>query len=500
MYVSFLMLRIWLDRYNFARYKIVTMTNWLPDLTQGDGPLYLRLADRIESDIGEGVLEPGIKLPPQRDLAFDIGVTVGTVGRAYALLRERGLVTGEVGRGTYVIDRSEPEVPAVADSGDIRPTTGMDGTRFLDPPSGKLRLDNTAAPEVGQGDTIGTFLSQIVRENGAEVSAYARRYPDSWFEAGAQWLARGKFRPSAEDIVPSLGAHAAIVSVISAMTSPGDHIVFEHVTYSQISRSAGLLGRRTVLARSDENGLIPEDFEHVCAQRHPKLAFLMPSAQNPTLSTMSAKRRYQIADIARRYNVWLIEDDLYGSLARDTNPLLAECAPDRTFLVNGLSKSVAAGIRGGWVACPAHTAQRVRVAHKMITGGMSFLLAELCARLVLSGEAAQFREKSIAENNARLELVRKAFSGHDFRIRPNIPFVWLALPEPWLSGTFKKAAFEEGVLIDDEDEFKAGRSDQVFHRARIGISAPRTRKELASGLATLRRLLDGGRAGYDSFG
>ena len=82
------------------------MTNWTPDLSAGDGPLYLRLANRIETDIGEGVLPRGTKLPPQRDLAYDIGVTIGTVGRAYALLRERGLVSGEVGRGTYVLDRS----------------------------------------------------------------------------------------------------------------------------------------------------------------------------------------------------------------------------------------------------------------------------------------------------------------------------------------------------------------------------------------------------------
>ncbi|MEC9342214.1 MAG: PLP-dependent aminotransferase family protein, partial [Pseudomonadota bacterium] len=252
------------------------MTNWLPDISTGDGPLYLRLADRIESDIGDGTLPSGARLPPQRNLAFDIGVTVGTVGRAYALLRERGLVTGEVGRGTYVIDHAETSVPLVHESGDIRPTTGMDGTRFLDPPSGKLRLDNTAAPENGQSGTIGTILAEIVHEHGEEVSAYARRFPDAWFEAGARWLARGKFRPAPEDIVPSLGAHAGIVSIISAMTSPGDTMVFEHVTYSQISRSAGLLGRRTVLARSDEHGLIPEDFEHVCAQRHPKVAFLMP--------------------------------------------------------------------------------------------------------------------------------------------------------------------------------------------------------------------------------
>ncbi len=88
------------------------MTNWLPDVSTGSGPLYLRLADRIETDITKGFLPPGAKLPPQRDLAYDIGVTIGTIGRAYALVRERGLVSGEVGRGTFVLGRdAEPDNP-----------------------------------------------------------------------------------------------------------------------------------------------------------------------------------------------------------------------------------------------------------------------------------------------------------------------------------------------------------------------------------------------------
>src|SRR6478735_10512726 len=83
------------------------MTNWLPDLSQGSGPVYMRLADSIESAIASGALPAGGKLPPQRNLAYDIGVTIGTIGRAYALVHERGLVAGEVGRGTYVLDRTQ---------------------------------------------------------------------------------------------------------------------------------------------------------------------------------------------------------------------------------------------------------------------------------------------------------------------------------------------------------------------------------------------------------
>src|ERR1700712_1933953 len=111
--------------------RIVTMTNWLPDISSGVGPVYVRVADSIETAISHGVLPPGTKLPPQRNLAFDIGVTIGTVSRAYALVHERGLVAGEVGRGTYVLDRAHS-----------RPITQMDpitqalsGTRGIEAPS-----------------------------------------------------------------------------------------------------------------------------------------------------------------------------------------------------------------------------------------------------------------------------------------------------------------------------------------------------------------------------
>ncbi|TIO12234.1 MAG: PLP-dependent aminotransferase family protein, partial [Mesorhizobium sp.] len=284
------------------------MTNWLPDLTSGSGPLYQRLADSIETDIDRGVIDAGAKLPPQRDLAYDIGTTVGTVGRAYQLLRERGLVSGEVGRGTYVLGRHETKTDLLASDPHV------EGTRYIDAPRGKLRFDSTAAPDIGQGDIVADVLSRTAQDHPYEISSYTRDFPDRWFEAGCSWLSRNSFRPSPDGIVPTLGTHAAVMATIAALTTPGDYIVFEHLTYSQISRSAGLIGRRTALVTSDEEGLDPEDFERVCAQKHPKMMFLMPTAKNPTLVTLSAARREAIARVAREYNVVLIEDDLYGDL------------------------------------------------------------------------------------------------------------------------------------------------------------------------------------------
>jgi len=471
------------------------MTNWLPDLNTGSGPLYVRLAERIEHDIAAGVLSAGTKLPPQRDLAYDLGVTIGTIGRAYGLVRERGLVSGEVGRGTYVLGGEQPVMDAPA----TLPHMPM-GTRTMTPEPGKLRMDSTAATDVGQAALIERLATQITREHPDEIASYTRTVPQSWLDAGSRWLSSGNWAPQPGSIVPTLGAHAGILSVISAVTAPGDRIAYEELTYSSMVRSASLIGRRHISVKIDGYGADPDDFERVCAQQHPKLAFLVPTLHNPTLAVMPQERRRRIAEIARKYNVWLIEDDIFGAMADSAPPAIAELAPERTFRVGSLSKAVSAGVRGGWVACPPHFTSRVLTAHKMLTGGMPFLLAELAARLVLTDDAKAIQKAVGAEIEAREALARTTLAGVDFASHRNAPFMWVKLPEPWLSGTFKNAAADEGILIDDEDEFKAGRTDQVYHRVRIGFSAPKSRQAVRDGLVTLRRLLDSGGTGYDSYG
>ncbi|WP_157015410.1 aminotransferase-like domain-containing protein [Mesorhizobium xinjiangense] len=468
------------------------MTNWLPSLPHGSGPLYLRLADQIESDIVSGILPVGSKLPPQRNLAFDIGVTIGTVGRAYKLVRERGFVSGEVGRGTYVLGQEEaataPALPA--------PLTG---TRSP-PVPGKLRMDSTAAPDVGQSAVIENLTSSIAARSREECLDYVRTPSPGWLEAGCRWLDCGGWTPDPSAIVPTLGAHAAIMAVIAAVTAPGDRIVFENLTFSSIARSATLIGRRPIAVESDQSGVVPEDFDRLCAQQHPKIVFLMPCLQNPMLTNLSASRMADIVEIARKHNVWLIEDAVYGALLPEGPQSLAALAPERTFHIGGLSKTVAAGIRAGWIACPPHFAPRVFMTYKMLSGGKPFLMPELAAQLVLSGAAADILAKVRAEIAAREAMARASFAGLDFVSAAHAPFVWLKLPDPWLSGIFKHAVANEDVLIDDEDEFKPGRTEHVYHRVRIAFSALRTREEVQGGFDTVRRVLEGGAASYDSYG
>ncbi len=464
------------------------MTNWLPDLSGRTGPIYLQLADAIEAAIADGALPLGAKLPPQRNLAFDLKVTIGTIGRAYALAHERGLVGGEVGRGTYVLGEESSAGAAVS---------ALSGTRPVEIPDEKIRFDVTSAPDVGQHAALARIAAGIHRDFPQDIVNYSRHVPPHWLEAGRQWLSRPDWRPEADSIVVTNGAQAAAMAIIAAFTAPGDRILFENLTYAQVTRSARLLGRRAIPCGQDEHGLIPEEFERACRQQHPALAFLMPTLHNPTLAHMPEERRRAVAEIARRHNVWLIEDDIYGVMCASDAPPLAALAPERTFLVSGLSKAAAAGVRCGWVACPPHCAARVRVTHKMLTGGAPFLLAETGAQLVLSGEAEAIRRACEAETAAREAMARRIFSGFDFRSKPSIPFLWMGLPDPWLAGAFKAAAYENGILIDDEDEFKAGRVDMVYHRVRIAFSAPRDRAVVEKCLLTLRRLMENEQTGYE---
>ncbi len=196
---------------------------------------------------------------------------------------------------------------------------------------GKLIMDSTSAPDVGQAEIIGRISGEIAREHPDKIIDYTRSWPVDWREAGARWLATDCWKPDPLTVVPTVGVHASAMAVIAAMTAPGDKIAFEQLTYSSISRSANLIGRRSVVVNIDEHGPVPEDFDRLCAQQHLKLAFLIPSLHNPTLTITPVNRRREIAEIARKHNVWLMEDSIYGALLDQPPTPISAFLPERTF-------------------------------------------------------------------------------------------------------------------------------------------------------------------------
>ena len=91
-------------------------------------------------------------------------------------------------------------------------------------------------------------------------------------------------------------------------------------------------------------------------------------------------------------------------------------------------------------------------------------------------------------------------NGHKMKMHRNCPYIWIKLPEPWTSGTFKSALLNHNIVVSNEDEFKPSRNDQVFHGSRIGFTSVKDANELTAPFTIIRNLLDSGISGYDNHG
>ena len=174
-------------------------------------------------------------------------------------------------------------------------------------------------------------------------------------------------------------------------------------------------------------------------------------------------------------------------------PPLAALAPDLVFHVGGLSKAVAAGLRGGWVACPPNFAGRVSVAHKMITGGKAF------PRHRDRGAAGAIRRRlriphaTLGEIASRVALAREAFAGLDVRLHDRVPFILADVARAVAFGRLQeRRRGAEASSSTTRMTTRPVRSDKVYHAVRIGFSAVPDLGRVAEGFRTLRRLLDQG--------
>src|SRR5690606_33902245 len=224
------------------------------DIIARPGPRYRAIADALRDAIKSGAASPGMKLPPVRDLAYALGVTVGTVSRAYALAASRGEVAGEVGRGTYVLDRS----------GLARSGTGVGSAAYLTPPdASEAAMKAAYPPSVGQDEIMGAALSTLLAERGRESRhSLFNSYPPPGGtlrvrQAAAAWLAHDHFTPKADDILVCSGAQQAILTAILPATRPGDMILTEAITYHAMVNQAVLTGRRVTPVDMDAEGVLP---------------------------------------------------------------------------------------------------------------------------------------------------------------------------------------------------------------------------------------------------
>jgi len=451
------------------------MTIWLPDLTAFDGPRYQAIVAALDRAIREGALAAGARLPPVRELAFRLGVTSGTVSRAYQLAEARGLVSGEVGRGTYV--RATPvATPAPA-------------TPVADEAEGPVQLHRNIPVGHDAGEAIaaalGKVMAQAERSNAFalgltrvyEAPEGARRHR----EAGARWVARVGVEAAADEVVAGLGAQHALVMALSVLARPGETVLAEAMAYAGFSEAARFLHLETEGVAFDALGMLPEALEEAAARTGARVVFLVPTCSNPTASTMDLDRRQALVEVARRRDLMLIEDDVYGFLPRHRPPALRTLAPERVFYIASGSKCLAPGLRTAWTVAPRRFVEELADNNHALLVAPPTLPFEIVANWIEDGTADRLIESQRLEVASRREIALQCLTGLDVTLPEGCLHGFLRLPAPWRAQDFASAALRRGAVVRPANAFAVGRAE-VPHAVRFSIGQPAGREALAEGL------------------
>ncbi len=387
---------------------------WTPVIPDGVAPLYERLAAALRADIASGALAAGARLPPQRDLAYRLGVGLGTVTRAYVEAEKAGLVSAHVGRGSFV------NAPAAH--------------RALER-DGPVNLAQNIAPAGPAQARLPEALARLRRR--PELLEHLAYAPAAGHEvqrrAGAAWIARtGGFQDvDWRRLVCCGGAQQALALSLGAVTRPGDTVLVEAATYNGQKALAAHNGWRLKGVAMDEEGLDPDALEAAVRETGARVLSILPTLQNPTGRIMSLERREAIAAIARSRDLTIVEDDIYAAYAPGAPPPFALIAPERTFHVSGVSKILGPGLRAGFLVSPTPALfERVLDAVRAQTYAPSGFGGLIATQWIEDGSAerilAEVREESAARQAVALDILGGAV---ETPRTPYAPHLWLPMGE-----------------------------------------------------------------------
>jgi len=449
---------------------------WIPDITKLEGPRYLAVATAIAKAIDGGELPPGAQLPPQRDLAIKLGVTVGTISRAYTLAKKRKLVSGEVGRGTFVSGSRDE-----GNSANIIPQ--MDA-RAVD-------LACYRTPVADLSEAVAKTLNELADR--ADLLPLHRYPPASGFlshrAAGAAWIARSGLEVAPDSILICNGAQQALSLTLNALAGPGEKLLTETVTYSGVKALATLNGIELCGVAMDEQGVIPEALDQMAEVSEARLVYLQPTVHNPTTALMPSERRRKVAEVLRRHDLTLIEDDAGCSALTDRPEPISALVPERSIYITSVSKTLSPAFRIGYLSAPAHMLESIQSVFHANVLGASPLMAELVSQMISSGRAHEIAQRNLEESARLNRTALRLLKGHEVHSNPACFYLWLVLPRQWSAEEFAAAARSDGVSVVPADNFLASR-DASVHGVRVSLNPSFNPDVLHKGLDVLNRLLN----------
>ncbi|MCX5605159.1 PLP-dependent aminotransferase family protein [Streptomyces phaeochromogenes] len=436
---------------------------------------YRRIADRLAEEILTGRLKAGERLPPQRVFAKRRRIAGSTAGRVYGELVRRGLVVGEVGRGTFVRAAPVPSGRALAE-----PATAAVVNLELNYPSveGQSELLAGGLVPLLRADVLG----EVTRTVAATGTAAAR-------EAAAGLLAGSGWRPHPEQLLFAGNARQAIAGALASLVRPGGRVGVEALTYPLVKEIAARIGCTLVPLETDGEGLLPEA---VAAAHHSaplSALYVQPTLHNPTSATMGDARKRELAEVVRESGLPVVEDRIWSFLHEEGVPFAAY-APERVHVVDGLSKRVAPGLTVGFLVVPEGRDEAA--AGALRSGGWTagrFAL-EAGTRWIQEGVVDRLVADRRADAARRQRVVAELLAGFAVRADPSAYYAWWELPSPWRADTFTAAAAARGIAVTPGSAFAVG-AQGAPDAVRLGLASVPV-PALGQALRTLRDVARGG--------
>lgn len=443
-------------------------------LDKSGTPLYRQIADAIAEQVATHALSPGTKLPTHRALADALSVTVGTVTRAYAEAERRGIVEARVGAGTYICENNKPL------------------WSFSDPErQDMLSFGYNVPPSINRADLFSDALQQLAAHP-QELNSLMLYQPPSGIvrhrEILADWLKGHQVNTDPARLLFCSGAQNAMQLCLLTLCRAGDTILADKFTYPGLLSLARQLQLTVKPVEMDDEGMLPESLQAACQQYQARLVYLTPTLQNPTTATMSEARRRAIIDVCEQQQLVIVEDDINGLLPRTRPAPMVNLAPDKVVYIGGLAKTLAPGLRLGFLHLPERFYPHFVNALQNHSWMISPLLTAMAAILLENGAANQILETIRNEMESRWEITAGYLGTASLRYHPNGFHGWLTLPDGWSLSEFLSASKAQGLELKSSELFvPAGYSAPP--KVRIAVSAPPTRARLEQGCDKLATLL-----------
>jgi 2-aminoadipate transaminase len=346
------------------------------DLKRGSPiPIYLQISEGIKEKILTGSLPEGYRLPPERNLARLLGVNRSTVFQAYRTLKAEGLIGAHVGRGTAVIanpgrkaeDTSVSPMPwrqmfhsATAKEQDplIR-----DLLELSEHPDVITLAVGVPAPDLIPVERIRAIQEGLLTRRGSEVFLHSPTEGlTSFRETLCQHMAPRGIRSTTAEVLVTSGSQQGLALVARVFLDPGDLVAVEEPSFFgalNVFRSAQA---RLIGIPTDGEGMRTDILESVLARHRPKLIYTLPTFQNPSGCSMSLERRRHLLELARRFQIPVLEDDPYWDLSYEGQALPSLKSLDGHGVViylSSFSKILFPGLRLGWLAAPQQVIRQI---------------------------------------------------------------------------------------------------------------------------------------------